>query len=207
NKVFQETRSETIARHTEDMFRELRVTPQQWTAELVEEYHRLVPVHKRTVHFQTLDEQDLAKLGDADRIGRISKMLAANAQVMNRCRALYDENSLRFPADIEEAWKHCLREPYGEQLRNDLALRDGLLPAPIPNLAQVSDMQSVSQVTRHFSASLDAIAPTMDDFVIDANDLPNIPPAIEALRTLIGSATSLLARYEEQLQLAEASQP
>lgn len=204
--VFHETRSETIARHTEDMFRELRVTPQQWTAELVAEYYRLVPPHKRAVHFQTIEDEDLTALGDADRITRIAKVLASNAQTMNRCRSFYDDNAIRFPVDLEEAWKNALRAPYRERLRQDLAQRDGLMFAMLPDLAGVSDVESVSQVTQHFARSLTAVAPTMTDQVIDAKDLPHIPTVLTALDALIGSATSLRARYVAQANKADSDQ-
>lgn len=189
NIIFQESRSETIMRHTDAMFRELRMKPAAWSVDLIAEYHRLVPVEARTVTWQ-MD-------GLADRV------MAANGLTVNRFRGLYDDNAIRFPADLQEAWVNCLREPYRNACRLDLAMRDGTLYVAIPDLVGCSDLESVSRVTMAYATMLHTVAPTMDDQVIDHKDEPHIPPVLRALDKLVGEATSLRERYARQLQLAK----
>jgi hypothetical protein len=108
------------------------------------------------------------------------------------------EAETRMPVDIEEAWVAALHEPYRGQCLADLARRYGSLYVPIPDGGGITDMESVGQVTSEFARSLSAISPTMADQVIDELDAPYVPAVVAALDALIGSATSLRARYVKQ---------
>jgi hypothetical protein len=185
NQEFQRPRTSAIVRFTDLMFAETSLRPKAFAALVVDAYHARVAPEDRTVNFQ-ID-------GDPE------KVAIANKQLMNRFRAQYEDNSLRFPLDLQEAWVAALPEPYRGQCRAELARRDGLLCVPLPDLAGETDLESVGNVTRDFARSLTSISPTLDDQVIDEHDLPHIPAVIAALDSLIGSATSLRARYVEQL--------
>ena len=191
NRIFQESRTETIMRHTEAMFLALRMTPAAWSVDLVAEYHRLVPAAARTVRFQAE--------------GSTANVLANNGQMVNRLRSLYEDNAIRFPADLQEAWVNCLREPYRNACRLDLAMRDGTLYVAIPDLVGCSDLESVSRVTMAYAGVLHSVAPTMEDFVIDQKDRPLIPPVVRSLDIMLGEVTSLRERYMRQLLSIEGS--
>lgn len=186
-QLSQETRSETIFRHTHRMLHELRISMGTFGLDVVGEYNERTEESARTVVFKSGGDPFRCQATNAQRLARY----------------MDPEAETRMPVDLEEAWVAALHEPFRSQCLADLSQRYGSLYVPMPSAAGITDMESVGQVTREFARALTEISPTMADQVIDEKDAPYIPAVVSALDALIGSATSLRARYVKQSGIAD----
>lgn len=174
----QETRTETIFRHTNRQIHETRCTWQTFAMRVVDEYHARVPAEARSVIFKVE--------------GDMFRVAATNTQRLHRYMEM--DADTRMPVEIEEAWVQALIEPYRTECVRDLARRYGLLDVPIPSITGVSDVQGVSRLSREFGETLESMAPMLDDTRIDAADLPLIPEAMRQLDEMIAAAIAIKAR-------------
>ncbi len=172
-----ETRTETLFRHTREMMRGTGCSMQTFATRVMEHYHAAVPEPARVVDFKTS--------GDLFR--------AAQTNAQRLARYMDPAVNVRLPVDLEESWVAALGEPHGSACRRDLAHRYGLLDVPQPGNA-VSDMQSVSRLTKELGEALEAISPALDNGRFGPEDASVLPNAIAELDDVLAAAQGLRAR-------------
>lgn len=188
SNISQESRTETIARHTAAYFHFRRTSWESFSQAVVEQYHALVPAEARLLSFRT----------DGD----VFKAAAANGKKMSRY--VSREADIHLPAEIEEAWVHALPEPYRTQCRDDLVRRHGCLPVPLLDDAGTEDAAGVAQFATDFAGALREIAPAIADGVFDADDLPYVDAIMNAMDQHVASTLALRKRMIEIREAGEA---
>lgn len=178
--ITQETRSETIFRHTNEMLHVTRTSMASFAQQVVENYHDEVPSEARCVEFK-MD-------------GDMFRVATTNAQKLHRY--MEQEVSARLPVDLEESWVRALCEPYRTECRRELAKRYGLLDVSLPSPLFYSDIETVSRLTKEVGEALVAIAPALADADIDFADAQHLPAALKEIEDVISAALSLKARLE-----------
>lgn len=173
-----ETRSEVLFRFTQRLLHETRCSMEAFAQNVVEEYHKSVPPASRDVEFKSE--------------GDVFKCAAINAQKLRRYMDV-DVNA-RIPVDLEEAWVRGLPEPYRSECLRDLAARHGLLAVPVPGASTVTDMQSVSRLSREFGEVLEAIGPMLENGHFGPEDQAHAARAIRELEDLLAAGHSVLTR-------------
>ena len=141
-----------------------------FAGELVEVYHRLVPVDEREVEFHVGSTTD-----------SIIKAARANAQIVQR---IFD-GTVRFPLDLVEAWGLALPEPYGLEFRRAMARRLGFVGVLPPS--EQGAAGDVSALATEFGETMAALAPLLADGRIDDSDNPAL------VRKALREGTDLMA--------------
>lgn len=173
-----ETRSEAVFRHTRQMLHERRISMGTFGQSVVEQYHARTQPDARVVEFKAAgDPFDVAK---------------ANAKKLERY--MDGDVNARLPADLEEAWVFALMEPYRSTCLHDLAARYGMLDARLPEGTPVGDVQNLGRLTRELGATLDAMAPILEDGRIGPEDRALVPDALLHVDAILAQATAMRAR-------------
>jgi hypothetical protein len=181
----QETRTECVFRHTRQMLHDTRVSMEAFAQVVVELYHAAVPTAARDIQF---------RVG-----GDLFKCAAANAQKLRRY--MDDDINARLPVDLEEAWVNGLSEPYRNACIRDLARRYGLLAVQAPGTCAISDMQTVSKLSREFGEALEALSPMLDNGKFGEEDAPLFERAARELEELLAAGEGVLARIRNHESL------
>jgi len=134
-------------------------------------------------------------VGDLDQMDKAQR---ANRQTINR----YMTGEVRaFPSDLEESWVHALPPPAHDRALRELAARVGLLAARAPESAGAAT--TLGEIAKDVGALLQRMAPIIADDRIDANDLPFVRPALDALADLQGELASLSQQLAAALDAAD----
>jgi hypothetical protein len=128
---------------------------QKFAARLVDEYHVRVPVHERETEFH------VGTTGEA-----LLRAEKANGKLITRIL----DGTVKFPADLEEAWCAALPESLGLECRRELTRRLGFLGALPPSAT--GPATDVASLAAEFGQSVQALAPLLADGTIDATDAP-----------------------------------
>jgi hypothetical protein len=176
----RETRSEVLFRYTQRLLHETRCSMEAFAQRVVEEYHASVPTASRDVEFKTE--------------GDVFKCAAINAQKLRRY--MDADINARIPVDLEEAWVRGLPDPYRSECLRDLAARHGLLAVPVPGASAITDMQSVSRLSREFGEVLEAIGPMLENGHFGPEDTTHVGRAVRELEDLLAVGTSILSRLK-----------
>lgn len=178
SEIGQETRAETIARHTASMRHERRSSWESFGQAVIEAYHAMVPESARTIAFRTG--------------GDVFECAAVNAKKISRY--IDRESEARLPVDLEEAWVQAMPEPYRTRCRDDLVRRHGCLPVMLISDMGTEDAAGVAQFATDFAAALREIAPAIADGVFNATDLPYVDAITSMLDRHVASTLALRAR-------------
>lgn len=179
-----ETRSECIWRHTQAMQFKGRHKMGAFAVEAVMHYHSTVPEAARTVDFI---------------VGSDGDYVARARQYWQQLQRWIDtEFTTRMPVDFEESWVAALAEPFRSDCIRDLAARYKLAAVSLPD-GQSSpgcDMVKVATLMRGQSGVIDAIAPMVENGVIDAEDASHAPAALEAIDRQLEKLLTMKARIK-----------
>lgn len=176
--ITQETRSETIFRHTNAMLHVTRTSMSSFAQQVVENYHDEVPPEARCVEFK-MD-------------GDMYRVATTNAQKLHRY--MEHEVNARLPVDLEESWVRALCEPYRTECRRELARRYGLLDVSVPSPLFITDIETTSRLMKEVGEALVAISPALADSEINVEDARHLPAALKEIDDVISAAHSLRAR-------------
>lgn len=170
---YTEPRTITIRRVVEEFLRETATAEDTFADNVKEQYHALVPNPKRrTLKFHETDD--------------VSADMEANGQLLGRCLR---KDSVRFPADLEEAVVAALPPQYRFPLMRELAARYGLLAVPIPEANNTTHTATqLQKLMDGFGKSVEALAPVVADGVVDANDRKAAKAALPKLEQLLAEA-------------------
>lgn len=174
-----DTRSDVICRHVQTALRHAGgLTRESFADAVVLLYHERTPFHLRGVQFHPFDR-------DAD----VYAVQRANAQLLFR---MLDTNSnVRLASEIEESVVLSLPQPYRGECLRELAHRYGLMAVPLPAPQGGDRVVQVGEFAGAFGGCLLALAQTLGDGHLDADDAANAPRAVKELDELIALATSL----------------
>lgn len=174
----REPRSQTICRATLAALRSTGLTLGQFAANVAEIYQQRVAMHERTVRFHSG--------GNPYETGR------ANEQIVARMLS----GTVRFPADIEEAWVLALPVPHQGELLAELADRYGLIAAAAPATTGPEQQCHVGRLCKETGEAMSKIGDLLADGVIDHRDRAAAGDAVRELRDVIAASTSLIATIE-----------
>lgn len=176
----QESRAETIFRHTQDMFQKSRTSMETFAMKVVDNYLEFLDAEHRSVEFKE----------DGDLFRRV----ATNAQKLRR----YMDAGVnaRLPVDLEEAWVLALDDPFQTDCIHDLAERYGLMPVRVPTDQSITDLETVGDLGKEFGEALTSVSQMMDDGQFTPDDAAHLDSAVKEINDLIACATGLRARIQ-----------
>lgn len=177
----KESRSQTIVRHVTAYLNETRTSMESYAMDVRQAYHDATEETARDVRFHAG--------GDA------YKDMRANGQIVRR----FLEGNPRMPVDIEEALVEALPASRRDALLTELAARYGLLPAQIPQPGPVGEAGSIAGLMKQTGEVIEAMAPMLEDGVIDNRDLPFAKHALAQINEAMAELMSLQARVVEIL--------
>lgn len=175
-----ETRSQTVCRHVAAYLNETRTSMESFAEDVMQAYHTL-PEGLRDVKFHAG--------------GDVYRDMRANAQIVRR----FIEGNPRMPVDIEESLVLALPDDRRQPLLRDLAMRYGLLAAPVPSSEPGDDACAISRLMKETAEAIEAIAPMMADGRIDHQDAPLAEHALVQINEAMAELMSLQARITEIL--------
>lgn len=176
-------RSAVLVHHVRFALRNSSLKMSALAADIVDHYHRTVPLRSRTVHFHLGGDP----YSDAE----------ANEQIV--ARALFAD-SVRMPVDLEESVVLSLPEPFRSALQRDLAARLGLLAAPLPRSDGARRDATTSDLLRETGELLTQLSTILADGRVDAKDMPHVARALHEVLDVQG----VLVGIEHQLREAQA---
>lgn len=183
-----EPRSETIARHVrEAIATDGRLTEKAYAERVMERYFAAVPLHLRSVMFHA-----------GTTSAEVDKAQRANASTINRMLT----GEIRMPVDLEEALVDALPDAIRERCIRALTARRGMLPVAMPTSCGTAQVQRAAELLTSTGQAMAALAPMLADGVIDEADRPHAADALDQLRRVIATATSLHSQIESVLSPA-----
>lgn len=184
-----EPRSQLIIRRTQQALRTSELTLAAFGTRVAEEYIARVALHERTMDFYVGTTVETAAKADK-----------ANGQLVGRII----NGTVKFPADLEEAWVAALPAAAQTDLVRELAARYGLLAARLPAADgdACRQMEGFGRLSKEFGRSVQSLASIYADGLCDASDLAHIPGAVAALDETIAAAVSVRAQL---LKAAESA--
>lgn len=186
--LFQQTRSETLARHVTALLHDTRTTRESFAISVVEQYHLRVAESSRTVDFKTG--------------GDLFATARTNTQRLFRMLDAAFEDS-RFPADLEEAVLFALPEPFRTACRRDLAARMGLRDVPLAPTASEGSVRSVGEFLAAAGVVVQDLSQVLADGRIDASDAPYLAQTQADLEQLDATLQGLLCRVRQAREEAQ----
>lgn len=104
----------------------------------------------------------------------------------------------RIPVDVEESWVQALDEPFRGDCIAELAGRYGLIAVRKPTALNVTDLQSVGDVTKEFGEAIQSMAPLLADGHFDERDVALAGNAITQLDQLENAVVSLREQIRQK---------
>jgi hypothetical protein len=188
NSEFQETRTEVIRRHLQEMLRKTRCSEQTFCQRVVEEYHARVAPEARVVDFRTE--------------GDVYHRVVINTQKIMRW---FDNGvQVRLPVDLEEACVYALAGKYTEECMAELAKRYGFLPPSRRAAVDGPAAQAAACIAADAGAVLSSLAVMLVDGRITEEDRPHIPEALTKIDQLIADATGVRMKLRAVLGAEES---
>ncbi len=172
-----EPRSQVIWRHVHALINQTSTTWPTFCTDVRANYEHAVPPDMRRVEFSSHRDTHQRMLLDAQTLRRF-------------------EHDYKFglPADIEEAMVGALPHVRRQRLTSELAGRYGLLAAPIPNHAGHDDAVGISRMMKETGEALAAVAPMLEDGIIDSNDRRLAKNALQQINDAMAEMISMQAR-------------
>lgn len=171
-------RDAVIADHVAAAMRHTRLSMETYAQTVADLYHERTPLELRGVRFH--------EVGRADPYRDMRK----NAQIVRRYLA---GELCRMPTELEEALVLALPDPFQAACLRELASRYGLLAAAMPGTVGDEQVRQVADLMRSAAESIDALAPMLDDGLIDTDDADHAPAALDLLEQLQGRVVTLTA--------------
>jgi len=170
-----EPRSVTIIRHVSGYLLTEKVSEQQFSDNVKTIYHHRVSDPKnRAVKFH--------EGGDA------YEDMKANAQLL--FRMFKPSATSRLPVDLEEPVVLALPEERQRDLKAELAERYDLLAAPIPHNTEEDNIFSLAVLLKTTGATVESLAPIMEDGKIDQSDVPYAKKALLEINKTMAALVS-----------------
>lgn len=183
----KESRAQCIFRHCH-LFINSTATSWPTLASTVREiYEDTVPGHARRIQWSGLRDSH-------DR-------MRADAQTLRRFEADIKHG---LPCELEESVVIALQElryVNVDSLMTDLSARYGLLPVKMP--ASDRGIISVGQMAKEFGESMMALAPIVDDYVINHKDRPHAENAVKELEELVSAVVSVMLQVRSVMDSSE----
>ena len=186
---FLPPRSVVIFALTRKMLDETALCVRKFAMLVAENYFKSTAVDRRALPFKwgtTIDE--------------LCKAEKANAQIIAR----YMDGTVKtLPCDLEDAWVRSLPEPYQNDCERDLASRRGMLTVRFPEFSGKADVVNVATLVKDFSELLSALAPVLNDGVIDESDAPHARKILRESDDLIAQIMSVRAVVSDVLLVSQ----
>lgn len=186
----QPTRSQLIGELVTSAVNTTRMTWHAYVDAVVQHYHARTDVADRVLQFHVA--------GTADQVEAFARL---NTQTIRRM--LGGEHKLI--ADIEDALIAALPTEWRARLLTALLDRHDLLLAPKPPAHDqaAGQLTSACALMRKTADAVQAIAPILEDGVVNACDSPLFVPALDAVNKLMGACVTI----NTQLATAIAKYP
>lgn len=180
-------RTKVLHHYVQRYLRETGTKQQGWAHTVAERYVERTPLEHRSVQFHFG--------GDADKDAK------ANRQIIER---MFDpDESVRFPADLEEAVVFSLPPAWRTGLLSDLAARYDLLTAQIPHAGEAPSADWCARAGRLMTEAgqaLEALAPVVADGSIDEDDCRDeLREALRQQRELQSLSVEITAALQQAL--------
>lgn len=179
----REPRSRTILRHTRQAIGEDRLKTLPFSEKVAERYLGMTAPEDRTVGLRDQGETMQSALAAKKHNGVVVDRLIKGAV-------------RTFPADLEDAWVLELPQPYRQRCEVDLAARRGHIVVRDPRASDTPAEQTgdLACLLREFGDAATALAPIFANGVVDLEDLPHVPPALQQIGELLTSALQVHRR-------------
>lgn len=180
-----EPRSAVVFRYTQHAIHHCGLCVRKLATRIAEEYQSRVPQSLRVVAFHA-----------GTTTASMFKAEVANAQLVGR----FLSGVVKLPADLEEAWVAALPDDVQRECRRELVRRYGFMAAEMPTAPSVrSESASIADLAREFGETVSALAPVLDDGLIDARDAPHIKRALKESADLMAALVTLQAQLTAAL--------
>lgn len=180
DSLLSEPRSRLICRRTREAIRGSGLCVQKFSTLVAENYIERVGIDDRIVKFYA-PGTTVKSLAETER---------ANGSLVTR----FLDGTVKFPADLEEAWIAALPLPFRESLVRELAQRYGLLGARMPEGSITRHVADLADVLRDAGDVAKAMAPMLVDGKIDASDRPYLQASLSSVSQGIDDLVALRAQ-------------